>query len=80
MSINVSTYGTGKISETQIEQILMSNEIFDFRPGMLIKDLDLKNPKIWSYRKSANYGHFGRDGFPWEKTDRVDALKAAARL
>jgi len=78
MSINVSTYGTGKIPETQIEKILMAHDIFDFRPGMLIKDLALKTPKVWSYRKSANYGHFGRDGFPWEKTDRVDALKAAA--
>ncbi|MDA3926574.1 MAG: methionine adenosyltransferase [Kiritimatiellae bacterium] len=78
MSINVSTYGTGKISEIQIEQILMSNEIFDFRPGMLIKDLGLKTPKTWSYRKSSNYGHFGRDGFPWENIDRADALRSAA--
>ncbi len=80
MSITVSTYGTGKVAEARIEEILMSNEIFDFRPGMLIKDLGLKTPQGWSYRKSSNYGHFGRDGFPWEKTDRVDALKAAAGL
>jgi S-adenosylmethionine synthetase len=78
MSINVSTYGTGKIAEDKIEKILMSNEIFDFRPGMLIKDLGLKTPKGWSYRKSSNYGHFGRDGFPWEETNRVEALKLAA--
>ena len=80
MSINVSTYGTGKIPEAKIEQILMSHEIFDFRPGMLIKDLGLKTPKGWSFRKSSNYGHFGRDGFPWEKIDRVDALRSAAGL
>ncbi|MFA7173719.1 MAG: methionine adenosyltransferase [Kiritimatiellia bacterium] len=78
MSINVSTYGTGKVSEQKIERILMSQEIFDFRPGMLIKDLGLKTPKLWSYRKSSNYGHFGRDGFPWEVTDRIDALRSAA--
>ena len=80
MSINVSTYGTGVIAENRIEEILMSNEIFDFRPGMLIKDLGLKTPKGWSYRKSANYGHFGREGFPWEKTDKVEALKSAAGI
>ncbi len=80
MSVNVSTYGTGKIAEGRIEEILISGEIFDFRPGMLIRDLGLKRPKGWSYRKSANYGHFGRDGFPWEATDRVDALRSAAGL
>lgn len=80
LSINVSTYGTGKVSEAKIEKILMSNEIFDFRPGMLIKDLGLAKPKGWSYRKTSNYGHFGRDGFPWEKTDRVAALRSAAGL
>ena len=80
LSINVSTYGTAKVAESKIEKILMSNEIFDFRPGMLIKDLSLTKPKGWSYRKTSNYGHFGRDGFPWEKTDRVAALRSAAGL
>ena len=80
LSINVSTYGTGKVSDTAIEKILMANEIFDFRPGMLIKDLGLTKPKGWSYRKTSNYGHFGREGFPWEKTDRVSALRSAAGL
>jgi S-adenosylmethionine synthetase len=78
LSINVSTYGTGKIDETKIEKILMSGEVFDFRPGMLIKDLGLTSPKGWSYRKTSNYGHFGREGFPWEKVNRVAALRAAA--
>lgn len=80
LSINVSTYGTGKIPENKIENILANGEIFDFRPAMMIKDLGLTKPEGWSYRKSCNYGHFGRKGFPWEKTDRVDALRDAAGL
>ena len=80
LSINVSTYGTAKVAEEKIEKILLSNEVFDFRPGMLIKELGLTTPKGWSYRKTSNYGHFGRDGFPWEKTNRVAALRAAAGL
>lgn len=80
LSINVSTYGTAKIPEIKIAKILMANEIFDFRPGMLIKDLGLAKPKGWSYRQTSNYGHFGRTGFPWEKTDRVSALRSAAGL
>ena len=80
LSINVSTYGTAKVPEEKIEKILLSNEVFDFRPGMLIKELGLTTPKGWSYRKSSNYGHFGRDGFPWEKTNRVAALRAAVGL
>ncbi len=80
LSINVCTYGTARVPEQKIEKILMSGEIFDFRPGMLIKDLGLTKPKGWSFRKSANYGHFGREGFPWEKTDRVAALRSAAGL
>lgn len=80
LSINVSTYGTGKISEDKIVQILTDGKIFDFRPAMMIKDLGLTTPKGWSYRKSCNYGHFGREGFPWEKTDRVDALRDSAGL
>jgi S-adenosylmethionine synthetase len=80
LSINVSTYGTGKVSEEKIEKILMSGEIFDVRPGMLIQDLGLKTPKGWNYRKTSNYGHFGREGFPWEKVNRVAALRSAAGL
>jgi S-adenosylmethionine synthetase len=80
LSINVSTFGTGKISEDKISKILTEGKIFDFRPAMMIKDLGLTTPKGWSYRKSCNYGHFGRKGFPWEKTDRVDALRQAAKL
>lgn len=77
LSINVSTYGTGKVSEEKLADVLMAGEIFDFRPGMLIRDLGLTHPEGWCYQKTSNYGHFGREGFPWEKTDRVDALKSA---
>ncbi|HPD58090.1 MAG TPA: methionine adenosyltransferase [Smithellaceae bacterium] len=80
LSLNVSTYGTGKIPENKIERILMEGKIFDFRPAMMIKDLGLTTPEGWSYRKSCNYGHFGRKGFPWERTDKVDALREAAGL
>jgi len=52
------------------------NETFDLRPYGIIKMLDLLRP---IYRPTASYGHFGRDGFSWEKTDRAAALKAAAK-
>jgi S-adenosylmethionine synthetase len=80
LSINVSTYGTGKIDDERIARILTNARIFDFRPAMMIKELGLTTPQGWSYRKSCNYGHFGRKGFPWEKMDRVDALKDAADM
>lgn len=80
LSINVSTFGTGKVSEERLAETLMAGEIFDFRPGMLIRDLGLTQPEGWSYRETSNYGHFGRDGFPWEKTDRIDALRSAVGL
>ena len=48
-------------------------------PAGIIRQLKLKSPKGWSYRQTASYGHFGRDIFPWEKTDKVDALIDEAR-
>ncbi|MDZ8117467.1 methionine adenosyltransferase [Pontiella agarivorans] len=80
LSINVDTYGTGKVDDHKIEAVLKSGDIFDFRPSALIADLDLVHPKGWSYRESAAYGHFGRNQFPWEKTDKVDALKKALNI
>jgi S-adenosylmethionine synthetase len=79
LSINVDTYGTGKIDDEKLQGILESGDIFDMRPAEIIKTLDLKNPQRggWSYSQTAAYGHFGRDIFPWEKTDRIDALTAA---
>ncbi|HBC86673.1 MAG TPA: methionine adenosyltransferase [Lentisphaeria bacterium] len=79
LSINVDTYGTGAIEDdAKLEKII--REIFDLKPATIIKTLGLKTPSKngWSYCKAAAYGHFGRNIFPWEKTDRVDALKKAA--
>jgi S-adenosylmethionine synthetase len=79
LSVNVDTYGTAMVDEKAIQDVLEKNEIFDLRPAGIIKALGLKTPSAagWSYQQTAAYGHFGRDIFPWEKTDKVDALKAA---
>jgi len=73
-SISVNTFGTGKISDASIVDLV--REHFDLRPRGLIAMLDLKRP---IYRATAAYGHFGRelDAFSWEKTDKADALKSA---
>src|SRR5512134_3672370 len=77
LSVNVETFGTGKIADERIASVV--TEHFDLRPGAIIRDLDLRRP---IYRKTAAYGHFGRDDieFPWEKTDKAAALKKAAKL
>jgi S-adenosylmethionine synthetase len=76
-SITVETFGTSKLSEDRLVQIIRDN--FDLRPKGLITMLDLLKP---IYQTTASYGHFGRteDSFSWEKTDKVDALKDAAGL
>ena len=73
VSIRVDTFGTGTVSDDQLEQAV--EKTFDLRPGAIIRDLKLRRP---IYRQLAAYGHFGRDDLDltWEKTDRVDALKA----
>ncbi|MCH7742026.1 MAG: methionine adenosyltransferase [Proteobacteria bacterium] len=73
-SINIDTFGTGKIPETDIEKVVREN--FDLRPKGLIEMLDLKRP---IYRKTAAYGHFGRneENFTWEKTDKAETLAKA---
>jgi S-adenosylmethionine synthetase len=75
LSVNVETFGTGKLSDDKINRAI--HEVFDLRPGAIIRDLNLRRP---IYRKTAAYGHFGRTDIelPWEKTDRAEALKAAA--
>jgi S-adenosylmethionine synthetase len=77
LSVNVETFGTAKIADDKIAALV--NEHFDLRPGAIIRDLNLRRP---IYRKTAAYGHFGRDDieFPWEKTDKAAALKKAAGL
>jgi S-adenosylmethionine synthetase len=77
LSVNVETFGTAKIADDKISQLV--TEHFDLRPGAIIRDLNLRRP---IYRKTAAYGHFGRDDieFPWEKTDKADALRNAAGL
>jgi S-adenosylmethionine synthetase len=77
LSVNVETFGTGKIEDAKISQLIL--EHFDLRPGAIIRDLDLRRP---IYRKTAVYGHFGRDDieFPWERTDKAAILREAAGL
>ncbi len=77
LSVNVETFGTGKIDDDKITALI--TEHFDLRPGAIIRDLDLRRP---IYRKTAAYGHFGRDDiqFPWENTERAAGLKKAAGL
>jgi len=77
ISIFVDTFGTGKLSDERIAEIVRS--VFDFRPAVMINKLKLKRP---IYRKTAANGHFGRDDpdFTWEQTDMVDALKEAAGI
>jgi len=77
LSVNVETFGTARISDDHISALISEN--FDLRPGAIIRDLGLRKP---IYRKTAAYGHFGRDDieFPWERTDKAEALKSAAGL
>ena len=77
LSVNVETFGTGKIPDERISELISQH--FDLRPGAIIRDLDLRRP---IYRKTAAYGHFGRDDvqFPWENTEKASALRKAAGL
>jgi len=69
MSVNVNTFGTSKVSDYELTN--MVNKIFDLRPEKIIQHLDLKKP---IYKKYAAYGHFGRDNCSWEQTDKVDKI------
>jgi S-adenosylmethionine synthetase len=77
VSLYVNTFGTSKIPEKEIEELVRKN--FDMKPSGIISHLDLKRP---IYRKTAAYGHFGRNEpeFNWEKTDKADVLKQASGL
>ena len=76
VSINVNTFGTGKVADEVLEQAV--EKVFDLRPTAIIRSLDLRKP---IYRKLAAYGHMGREdlGVNWEKTDKVDALLAVVK-
>ena len=77
VSVMVDTFGTGVVSDNEIEKAV--NRVFDLRPSAIIRDLELRRP---IYRQLAAYGHMGREDLSvnWEKTDKIDALKAALNL
>jgi S-adenosylmethionine synthetase len=77
VSILVETFGTNTVDPIQLDAAV--REVFDLRPGAIVRDLELRRP---IFRETAAYGHFGRtgDGFTWERTDRVDALRSALGL
>ena len=74
VSVYVDTFGTGKISDERIARAV--TQVFGFKPADIIKQLDLLRP---IYRQTTNYGHFGKAGLPWEQTDKIAALQAAAK-
>jgi S-adenosylmethionine synthetase len=77
VSVMIDTMGTGRVSETKLQEII--SEVFDLRPAAIIDYLDLKRP---IYRKTAAYGHFGRSEpeFTWEKTNKADEIRALAGI
>ncbi len=77
LSVNCETFGTGKIADDRISELI--SEFFDLRPGAIIRDLDLRRP---IFKQVAAYGHFGRDDLdlPWERTDKAEAIREAAGL
>ncbi len=77
ISIMVETFGTGRISDERIKELIIEN--FDLRPGAIIRDLNLRRP---IYKATASYGHFGRNDIdaPWERTDKADTLRREAGL
>ncbi|WP_141736439.1 methionine adenosyltransferase [Oligoflexus tunisiensis] len=74
VSVFVNTYGTGKVSEEKLSNVI--REVFRLTPRGITESLDLLRP---IYKKTASYGHFGRDIFPWERLDKVDAIKACLK-
>lgn len=70
VSVYINTFGTGVISDVEITNVV--NSVFDLRPYSIIEKLDLRKP---IYQSTSNYGHFGKQGLPWEKTDMVDEIR-----
>ena len=75
VGVFVETFGTGTVPEENIRQAVL--KVFDLRPAAIIADLELLNTSVVKYRPTAAYGHFGRPGFTWERTDRAESLRAA---
>ena len=75
VSVMVDTKGTGRISESALATLVRDS--FELTPGGIMKELDLRRP---IYKATAAYGHFGRDGFSWEKIDKAESLRAAAGI
>jgi len=67
LSLYVDDYGTGKVSQKELLEIIKKN--FDLRPGVILRELDLRRP---IYRKTAKYGHFGNPAFPWEQPKKLE--------
>ena len=74
VSVRVDSFGTGTVSDEMLQKAVKT--VFDLRPAAIIETLDLRRP---IYRKTAENGHFGNPAFPWERTDRIEQLKAAVR-
>ena len=76
-SFRVQFFGTAKngATEERAVRVLRESGIFDFRPGKLVAELGLLRPAGWCYRDTTNGGHFGRSAFPWERLDKVEALR-----
>jgi len=74
VSVTLETFGTETVDPDKI--LAGVHEVFDLRPAAIIRDLQLRRPV---FKATAAYGHFGRDGFSWETTDRAEDLRAAAR-
>ena len=80
VSVNVCTFGTGTVPDERIQAALEHGRVFDFRPGVFIRELGLTRPGgEWCYAKTSNYGHFGWPEYPWERTDKADAIRDAVQ-
>ncbi|NBU32525.1 MAG: methionine adenosyltransferase [Actinobacteria bacterium] len=75
VGVFVETFGTGTVSDEKIQQAI--HKVFDLRPAAIIADLELLNTDVVKYRPTSAYGHFGRPGFTWERTNRATELSAA---
>ena len=74
VSVRVETFGTGTVPDHRITEAVQ--KVFSFKPADIVRQLDLLRP---IYRRTTNYGHFGKAGLPWEQLDKAAALRAAAR-